>query len=422
MGADPQPIAPEPRVEAELRAEHDLLASTGGGPALHRRRPQGRLRGLRPRHVGGARRQVRLGPLGLGARARRARPGAIRCSSSARSALSVVLAVVAVAAFRRARRAMQVEDRDFARLREIRGAAGDRRVKARRGLFLVLEGLDGAGTTTQAARLCAWLAARGRRVHLTAEPSRGPVGTLVRHVLSRPASRGRRRRSFDPGAWRSSSPPTGSTTGRARSGPRLAEGVRRRLRPLRPLQPRLPGGRAPATRPGSRRMNGRAPAARPDPLPAGPARRWRCGAATPPRRSGRSSRSRSSSARCTGPTDARWRASSPPGSGSPSSTASEPVEQVAAAVAARRWRISSREHAPHRRGAHRGQRGAVREGRRTRTAPTWPAGSTSSGVELSPSTSSRTGPTPSSRRCSLARRRAGLGLHLRWSRPRPTTT
>jgi dTMP kinase len=57
-------------------------------------------------------------------------------------------------------------------------------VKPRRGLFLVLEGLDGAGTTTQASRLCGWLAARGRKAHLTAEPSRGPIGTEIRHVLS----------------------------------------------------------------------------------------------------------------------------------------------------------------------------------------------------------------------------------------------
>ncbi len=54
-----------------------------------------------------------------------------------------------------------------------------------RGRFLVLEGLDGAGTTTQAERLAAWLRAQGRRVHLTAEPSRGPVGALARQVLSR---------------------------------------------------------------------------------------------------------------------------------------------------------------------------------------------------------------------------------------------
>ena len=53
-----------------------------------------------------------------------------------------------------------------------------------RGRFLVLEGLDGAGTTTQAELLAAWLRGRGRSVHLTAEPSRGPVGALVRQILS----------------------------------------------------------------------------------------------------------------------------------------------------------------------------------------------------------------------------------------------
>ncbi len=57
-------------------------------------------------------------------------------------------------------------------------------MRRRRGRFLVLEGLDGAGTTTQAARLCRWLETRGRKAHLTAEPSRGPVGTQIRHVLS----------------------------------------------------------------------------------------------------------------------------------------------------------------------------------------------------------------------------------------------
>lgn len=56
-------------------------------------------------------------------------------------------------------------------------------MRRRRGRFLVLEGLDGAGTTTQAALLAARLAAMGRRVHLTSEPSRGPVGRLVRRAL-----------------------------------------------------------------------------------------------------------------------------------------------------------------------------------------------------------------------------------------------
>ena len=68
-----------------------------------------------------------------------------------------------------------------------------------RGLFLVLEGLDGAGTTTQSGRLAEWLRGRGRRVHLTAEPSRGPVGTLVRQVLARRVL-GAGGAAFDPAA------------------------------------------------------------------------------------------------------------------------------------------------------------------------------------------------------------------------------
>jgi len=52
-----------------------------------------------------------------------------------------------------------------------------------RGRFLVVEGLDGAGTTTQARLLAHALRDSGRRVHLTFEPSSGPVGALVRQVL-----------------------------------------------------------------------------------------------------------------------------------------------------------------------------------------------------------------------------------------------
>ena len=72
-------------------------------------------------------------------------------------------------------------------------------MRRQRGRFLVLEGLDGAGTTTQASRLRDWLSARGRRVHLTAEPSRGPVGTGIRHVLSG-RLRGAGGGTFDAGA------------------------------------------------------------------------------------------------------------------------------------------------------------------------------------------------------------------------------
>jgi dTMP kinase len=56
---------------------------------------------------------------------------------------------------------------------------------AHRGRFIVLEGLDGAGTTTQAARLGDFLRRLGRRVHVTAEPTAGPVGSLIRLALGR---------------------------------------------------------------------------------------------------------------------------------------------------------------------------------------------------------------------------------------------
>jgi dTMP kinase len=70
-----------------------------------------------------------------------------------------------------------------------------------RGRFLVLEGLDGAGTTTQARRLAAALRAAGRTVHVTAEPSGGPVGVLTRLVLTKRLGGGPGRADgFDPGA------------------------------------------------------------------------------------------------------------------------------------------------------------------------------------------------------------------------------
>jgi dTMP kinase len=56
-------------------------------------------------------------------------------------------------------------------------------VSAARGLFIVLEGIDGAGTTTQTERLVAHLRARGRRAAATREPSTGPVGRLLREIL-----------------------------------------------------------------------------------------------------------------------------------------------------------------------------------------------------------------------------------------------
>ncbi len=52
------------------------------------------------------------------------------------------------------------------------------------GRLVVLEGIDGAGTTTHVARLADRLRTRGVAVRATREPSDGPVGTLVRQVLT----------------------------------------------------------------------------------------------------------------------------------------------------------------------------------------------------------------------------------------------
>lgn len=53
-----------------------------------------------------------------------------------------------------------------------------------RGLLVVLEGIDGAGTTTQARRLGDAMAASGVPVHITREPSDGPIGKLLRQLLA----------------------------------------------------------------------------------------------------------------------------------------------------------------------------------------------------------------------------------------------
>ena len=52
------------------------------------------------------------------------------------------------------------------------------------GRFIVFEGLDGAGTTTQARLLAERLQKQGRTVHLANQPSEGPVGQLIRQILA----------------------------------------------------------------------------------------------------------------------------------------------------------------------------------------------------------------------------------------------
>lgn len=53
------------------------------------------------------------------------------------------------------------------------------------GRLIVLEGLDGCGSTTQTRRLTSALQARGRAALPTFEPSNGPIGALIRSVLER---------------------------------------------------------------------------------------------------------------------------------------------------------------------------------------------------------------------------------------------
>jgi dTMP kinase len=49
----------------------------------------------------------------------------------------------------------------------------------KKGVFIVIEGLDGSGKTTQATLLAAELA-KTRKVWLTAEPSQGKIGSFIR--------------------------------------------------------------------------------------------------------------------------------------------------------------------------------------------------------------------------------------------------
>ncbi len=51
--------------------------------------------------------------------------------------------------------------------------------------FVVIEGIDGAGTTTQTERLVHALSAGGQPAHATHEPSKGPLGLHLREILAK---------------------------------------------------------------------------------------------------------------------------------------------------------------------------------------------------------------------------------------------
>ncbi len=54
----------------------------------------------------------------------------------------------------------------------------------KRGKFIVLEGIDGCGKSTQIERLAEWLRSLGREVAVTAEPTASVSGKMLRTALS----------------------------------------------------------------------------------------------------------------------------------------------------------------------------------------------------------------------------------------------
>lgn len=52
------------------------------------------------------------------------------------------------------------------------------------GHFIVIEGIDGSGTTTQCSLIADRLRERELPAHTTREPSDGPVGVLIRQILT----------------------------------------------------------------------------------------------------------------------------------------------------------------------------------------------------------------------------------------------
>jgi dTMP kinase len=52
------------------------------------------------------------------------------------------------------------------------------------GTFIVVEGIDGSGSTSIALGIGSHFRAAGRGVHTTCEPSSGPIGNMIRQVLA----------------------------------------------------------------------------------------------------------------------------------------------------------------------------------------------------------------------------------------------
>jgi ABC-type cobalamin transport system ATPase subunit len=78
-----------------------------------------------------------------------------------------------------------------------------------RGMFISIDGPSGAGKSTIVRHLAQMLVAVGQSVHMTAEPSSGPIGALTvtsRRVWSCSASMAWTRRSFGSSTGRSTGP------------------------------------------------------------------------------------------------------------------------------------------------------------------------------------------------------------------------
>ena len=54
-------------------------------------------------------------------------------------------------------------------------------------MFIVLDGIDGSGTTTHSNLLKGFLETKGFKVHLTQEPSNSEIGILIRKYLKKPS-------------------------------------------------------------------------------------------------------------------------------------------------------------------------------------------------------------------------------------------
>ena len=53
-----------------------------------------------------------------------------------------------------------------------------------KGKFIVFEGIDGSGKTTQINKLCEYLEQKGRKVYVTSEPTISMTGGILRDALS----------------------------------------------------------------------------------------------------------------------------------------------------------------------------------------------------------------------------------------------